>query len=78
MAATDRKSQTTWLTEASGARRVTKLMPMPESTRTIGRIAGSAPGARNRMAMWAAAKATTRPMGTASVWTLSSSPIVRT
>ena len=73
--ATDTKSQTTWPVASSGARRVTKVMPMPESTKTMGRMAGSAPGANTRTPMCAAMKATMRPMGTASVVRLSSAPV---
>ena len=43
-------------------------MPMPESAKTMGSIAGSAPGARKRMATWAAANAPKSPSGTPSVW----------
>ncbi len=64
MAATERKSQATWPVARSGARRVTKVMPMPESRKTSGRMAGSAPGARRRMAKWATVKAAKSPMGT--------------
>ena len=71
MAATERKSHTTWLTAASGARRVRKVMPVPESAKTMGRIAESAPGARKRMATCAAAKAANSPIGTPSVARLS-------
>ena len=71
MAATERKSHTTWFTAASGARRVRKVMPTPERTKTMGSIAGSAPGARNLMARCAAAKAAKRPRGTPSVERLS-------
>ena len=46
-------------------------MPVPERAKTMGRMAGSAPGARNLMATWAAAKAAKRPRGTPSVETLS-------
>ena len=61
-----------------GARRVTKVMPMPESTKTTGRMAGSAPGARKRTPMCAAAKAAKRPSGTASVLNVSAVPVVTT
>ena len=72
MAATERNSQTTWLLASLGARRVTKVMPMPESTNTIGSMAGSAPGASRLMARCATAKAAKSPMGTPSVARLSS------
>ena len=62
----------------AGARRVTNVMPMPESTKTMGRMAGSAPGAKMRTAMWAAAKAAKRPIGTASVSKEMAAPAVRT
>ena len=74
MAATETKSQITCPIAADGSslvRRVTNEMPMPESTNTMGRIAGSAPGARKRTAMWATTKATMREMGTASVCAVS-------
>ena len=67
MAATDMKSHRTWFSAKSGARRVTKAMPMPESRKTTGKITGSASGARIRTATWAAANATKSPTGTASV-----------
>ena len=67
MAATERKSQITWLTAPSGESRVRKVIPTPERAKTMGRMAGSAPGARNLMATWAAAKAANRPIGTPSV-----------
>ncbi len=44
--ATERKSHITCRTAISGASRVTNVMPMPESTNTMGRIAGSAEGAK--------------------------------
>ncbi len=47
---------------------MTKVMPMPESANTMGSRAGSAPGAKRRTPMCAAAKAANRPNGTASVW----------
>ena len=71
MAATETNSHTTWLTAASGARRVRKVIPVPESTKTMGRIAESAPGARKRIATWAAANAANSLSGTPSVATLS-------
>ena len=67
-----------WLMASAGFTRVTNVMPMPESRNTTGRMAGSAPGARKRTAMWAAAKAANRPMGTASVWNESAAPVVTT
>ena len=67
MAATEMKSHITCRVARSGASRVTNVMPMPESTNTMGRMAGSAPGARKRTATCAAAKATARPMGTIRV-----------
>ncbi len=78
MAATETKSQTTWPTASSGARRVTNVMPMPERMKTMGRIAGSAPGASSRMAMCEATNAAMRPMGTASVSSESSAPVLMT
>ena len=60
------KSQTTWLNARLGARRVTNVMPMPASTKVMGRMAGSAPGAKCRTAMWATANAAKSPRGTAS------------
>ncbi len=74
MAAMEMKSQSTCLRAKSGARRVTKVMPMPASTNTMGRMAESALGAVRRTAMCAATKATARPMGTSSVVALSASP----
>lgn len=41
-------------------------------------MAGSAPGAKMRTAMWAAAKAAKRPIGTASVSKEMAAPAVRT
>ena len=41
-------------------------MPTPESTNTMGMMAGSAPGARRRTATWAAANAAKSPSGTPS------------
>ncbi len=67
MAATETNSHMTWDMAEFGASRVTKVMPMPESTNTMGRIAGSAPGAKKRTATWAAAKAAKRPRGTETV-----------
>ena len=46
IAATETKSHSTWPMAKSGLSLVTKAMPMPESTKTSGRITGSAPGAR--------------------------------
>ena len=66
MAATERKSHMTWPVARSGARRVTKVMPTPDSKKTSGRIAGSAPGASLRIARWATVKAPKSPMGTDS------------
>jgi hypothetical protein len=62
----------------AGARRVTNVMPMPESINTMGRMAGSAPGAKMRTAICAAAKAAKRPIGTASVSKEITAPAVRT
>ena len=78
MAATETNSQMTWPMASSGASLVTNVIPMPESTNTMGRIAGSAPGARMRSAMCAATKATMRPMGTASVSRDSCAPVFMT
>ena len=72
------KSQMTWLTARSGARRVRNVMPVPESAKTMGRMAGSAPGARKRMATWAAPKAAKSPSGTPSVARLSCAVVVTT
>ena len=62
----------------SGARRVTNVMPMPESANTMGRMAGSAPGASTRTAMCAAANAAKSPSGTARVVNESAAPVVTT
>ena len=78
MAAMETKSQMTWPIASSAERRVTNEMPMPESTKTMGRMAGSAPGARMRTPMCAATKAARRPMGTASVWKVSCAPVLMT
>ena len=78
MAAMDTKSHITWLAARSGVRRVTKVMPMPDSRNTSGRMAGSAPGARNRTAMWAATKATMSAMGTNRVERVTVPPSVTT
>ena len=78
MRATPRNRKITWPSEASGCRRVTKVMPMPESVNTMGRIAGSAPGAKMRTPIWAAANAANSPSGTASVWKESAAPVVTT
>ena len=67
-----------WPMARLGARRVTKVMPMPDITNTMGRMAGSAPGAKMRAATCAAAKAANRPSGTASVSKASSAPVVTT
>ena len=72
MAATETKSQITWPSARSGASLVTKAMPMPESRKTMGRIAGSAPGANLRVATCARANDAVSPMGTARVVRLSS------
>ena len=45
---------------------------MPESTKTVGRMAGSAAGARKRTAIWATVNAPKSASGTASVWTVMS------
>ena len=74
MAATLTNSQMTWFNARSGARRVTKAMPMPDSTNTMGRMAGSASGARNRMEMCAMMNAPNMPMGTPSVFRPRCSP----
>ena len=78
MAATETNSHTTCPMASSGARRVTNVMPMPERMKTMGSIAGSAPGASRRMAMCAATKATMRPMGTESVSSESCAPVFMT
>ena len=67
MSATETNKMMSCEMARSGARRVTNVMPMPESTKTMGSMAGSAPGARMRTAICAAAKAANRPIGTASV-----------
>ena len=78
MQAMDANRVISWLIARLGARRVTNVMPTPESKNTTGRIAGSAPGAKMRAAMWAAANAANRPRGTASVVNESSVPVVTT
>ena len=78
MAATPMNSQVTWPIASLGASLVTKVMPMPDSTKTMGRMAGSAPGARNLMATCATANATNNAMGTASVDTESAAPVLMT
>ena len=77
MATTLTKSQITWLTARFGASLVTNEMPIPESAKTIGKIAGSASGARKRVAMWAMTKAANSPRGTPSVVSPSCSPLLR-
>ena len=66
MAATERKSQVTWPMASVGASLVTNAMPMPESRKTSGRMAGSASGAKRRVAKCATPNAANSPMGTAS------------
>ena len=78
MSAMDANRMISWLMARLGAKRVTKVMPMPERRKTTGRIAGSAPGAKMRAAMCAAVKAANRPMGTASVWNESAAPVPAT
>ena len=51
MTTTEIKSQIVWLTARFGESLVTMVIPIPESTNTIGRMAGSAAGARNLIAM---------------------------
>lgn len=75
MAAIDKKSHMTWRIASSGARRVTKVMPIPDSKNTTGNIAESAAGAKNLIARCAIAKAAARPIGTASVLNEMSAPV---
>lgn len=44
MSVMDTNRMISWFMARLGARRVTKVMPMPERKKTMGRIAGSAPG----------------------------------
>ena len=68
-------SHTTWRRAvSSGVRRKTKQMPMPASKNAMGRMPGSACGAKMRVKMCATTKATMRPMGTAKLATVSSVP----
>ena len=78
MSAMDTNRMISWFMARLGARRVTKVMPIPERKKTMGRIAGSAPGAKMRAAMCAAVKAANRPMGTASVWNDNAAPVPAT
>ena len=78
MAATERKSHSTCPAAWSSESRVTNEMPMPESTKTMGSIAGSAPGASLLMAMWAATNAHTKPTGTPRVVRESCAPVFMT
>ena len=78
MSTMETNRKTSWLRAESGARRVTKVMPTPESTKTMGRMAGSAPGAKMRTPICAAAKAAKRPIGTASVVNERAAPVVTT
>ena len=52
--------------------RVTNAMPMPDSAKEMGRMAGSAPGANRRTARCAMTKATKMPRGTPRVLKVSS------
>ena len=72
------KSSMIWVLASLGARRSTKVMPMPESRNTRGRMTGSALGARTRQEMCAAINATMRPMGTARLLAVSCSPSLST
>ena len=78
MSAMAANRMTSWLIARLGLTRVTKVMPMPDSANTIGKIAGSAPGAKMRTAICAAAKAAKRPSGTARVWNVSAVPVLTT
>ena len=68
-------SQISWRMAMSGAKRVTKAMPMPDSAYANGRIAGSAPGANLRTARCDMANATKMPMGVPSVSTVGVPPL---
>ena len=70
------KRMMSWLMARSASTRVTNVMPRPESRYVIGRMAGSAPGAKIRTAMCAAVKAAKSPSGTARVWNVMSCPMV--
>ena len=74
MNTTPRNSQPTCFMARSGARRVMKAMPMPESANEMGRIAGSAPGASFRMAKWATTKVANMPRGTVRLSSVTWSP----
>ena len=54
------------------------VMPTPERTKTMGRMAGSAPGASHLMEMCAARNARQSAMGTPRVERLTSSPAFMT
>ena len=77
MHATPKNSHMTWLTARSGAKRVTNAIPVPDNANTKGRMAGSAPGANLRTAMWAMMNAAKTPTGTPSVFMLSDCPWFR-
>ena len=74
MHAMPKNSHITWLTAKSGARRVTKAMPVPDSAKARGRMAGSAPGANLRTARCAITNAAKMPAGTPSVVVSSACP----
>ncbi len=58
----------------SGTMRVTNAMPMVESAKVMGRMAGSAAGAKMRTAMWATRNAPKIPRGTARFSTVTTMP----